>query len=543
VLDFRLLGPLEVVGEDEGLLPLGGAKQRAVLAVLLLRAGEVVSSEFLIEAVWGEEPPRTAATALQNAISALRKMLGPELLLTRPPGYLLAVDREWIDLARFERSVAEARGLEPDERADALRRALELWRGPPLADLAFESFASPEVFRLEEQRLAALEDLLEAELACGRAAVVVPELEALVAQHPLRERLRGELMLSLYHSGRQAEALAAYQDARRTLVEELGLEPGPQLQELHERILRQEVPQPRRAPAAAVEDHFREVAAALFGGRLVVVLGADVSGLAAQLAHTFEYPSDDGTALTRVAQYVALTKGSGPLYDELHALLGSGVVPSAVHRFLAALPPLLRERGAPHLLLVTTSYDLALEQALLEAGEEFDVVSYIASGRHRGSFCHVPPDGGAHPIEVPNEYATELSLERRTVILKLHGGLEREAAREWESFVVTEDDYIDYLAQSGAGRAMPIGLVAKLRRSHFLFLGYGMLDWNLRLVLRRVWGGEGVSYRSWAVLPSARPLEHQFWRSRDVELLEMPLDRYVEGLGRYAGVGAPEVRA
>lgn len=543
MLDFRLLGPLEVVGEDEGLLPLGGAKQRAVLAVLLLRAGEVVSSEFLIEAVWGEEPPRTAATALQNAISALRKMLGPELLLTRPPGYLLAVDREWIDLARFERSVAEARGLEPDERADALRRALELWRGPPLADLAFESFASPEVFRLEEQRLAALEDLLEAELACGRAAVVVPELEALVAQHPLRERLRGELMLSLYHSGRQAEALAAYQDARRTLVEELGLEPGPQLQELHERILRQEVPQPRRAPAAAVEDHFREVAAALFGGRLVVVLGADVSDLAAQLAHTFEYPSDDGTALTRVAQYVALTKGSGPLYDELHALLGSGVVPSAVHRFLAALPPLLRERGAPHLLLVTTSYDLALEQALLEAGEEFDVVSYIASGRHRGSFCHVPPDGGAHPIEVPNEYATELSLERRTVILKLHGGLEREAAREWESFVVTEDDYIDYLAQSGAGRAMPIGLVAKLRRSHFLFLGYGMLDWNLRLVLRRVWGGEGVSYRSWAVLPSARPLEHQFWRSRDVELLEMPLDRYVEGLGRYAGVGAPEVRA
>ena len=543
MLDFRLLGPLEVLSDDGVPLPLGGVKQRAVLAVLLLRAGEVVSSDFLIAAVWGEEPPRTAATSLQNSVSALRKLLGPERLLTRPPGYMLAVEREWIDLVRFERSVAEARGLEPEERAEALRRALELWRGPPLADLAFESFASPEVFRLEELRLAALEDLIEAELACGRAAEVVPELESLVAQHPLRERLRGQQMLALYHSGRQAEALAAYQAARRALVEELGLEPGPQLQELHERILRQEVPQPRAAPAAATEDHFREVAASLLAGRLVVVLGADVADLAARLAHTFEYPSDDRAALTRVAQYVALTKGSGPLYDELHALLDSGVLPSAVHRFLASLPPLLRERGVPHQLLVTTSYDLALEQALLEAGEEFDVVSYVASGRHRGRFCHVPPDGDAHPIELPNEYATELSLERRTVILKLHGGLEREAAREWESFVVTEDDYIDYLAQSNVGGAVPIGLAAKLRRSHFLFLGYGMLDWNLRLVLRRIWGGEGVSYRSWAVQPAARPLERQFWLTRDVELLELPLDRYVEGLGRYAGVGAGEVHA
>ena len=543
MLDFRLLGPLEVVGEDGGPLPLGGAKQRAVLAVLLLRAGEVVSSEFLIDAVWGEEPPRTAATSLQNSISALRKLLGPGRLLTRSPGYVLAVERECIDLARFERSVAEARSLEADERAEVLRRALESWRGPPLADLAFESFASPEVFRLEEQRLAAIEDLLDAELACGHAADVVPELESLVAQHPLRERLRGELMLSLYHSGRQAEALTAYQDARRALVAELGLEPGPQLQELHEQILRHEVPQPRVASGAAVEDHFRQVTDALLAGRLVVVLGTDVADLAARLAHAFEYPSDDGAALTRVAQYVALTKGCGPLYDELHALLGSGVAPSAVHRFLAALPPLLREHGASHLLLVTTSYDLALEQAMLETGEEFDVVSYVASGRHRGGFCHVPPDGGAHLIEVPNEYATELSLERRTVILKLHGGLEQEAAREWESFVVTEDDYIDYLAQSDVGSAVPIGLVAKLRRSHFLFLGYGMLDWNLRLVLRRIWGGEDVSYRSWAVLPAARPLEHQFWRTRDVELLEMPLDRYVEGLGRYAGVGAAEVHA
>jgi hypothetical protein len=133
---------------------------------------------------------------------------------------------------------------------------------------------------------------------------------------------------------------------------------------------------------------------------------------------------------------------------------------------------------------------------------------------------------------------SELSLDRRTVILKLHGGLDRSPARSFESFVVTEDDYIDYLAQTDVGAAIPVALAAKLRRSHFVFLGYGMRDWNLRLVLGRVWGGEGVNYRSWAVLPSPRPLERQLWRTRDVDLLELPLDEYVEALGRYLGVTA-----
>src|SRR5207244_8371118 len=164
----------------------------------------------------------------------------------------------------------------------------------------------------------------------------------------------------------------------------------------------------------------REVAAALLGGRLVPVLGTDVAPLSDRLASRFEYPDDERLELTRVAQYVALMRGSGPLYDELHAMLASGLGPTGLHRFFATLPPILRQRGAPHQLLVTTSYDLALEQAFLDAGEEFDVVSYVAAGRHRGRFSHVRPDGSVRVIDLPNEYATELSLDRRTVILKLH---------------------------------------------------------------------------------------------------------------------------
>ena len=183
---------------------------------------------------------------------------------------------------------------------------------------------------------------------------------------------------------------------------------------------------------------------------------------------------------------------------------------------------------------MTTSYDLALEQALLDAGEEFDVVSYIASGRHRGRFCHLAPDGTAAPIEIPNTYATELSLERRTIILKLHGRFDPSPQREWESFVVTEDDYIEYLGQSDVSMSVPVGLAAKLQRSHFLFLGYTMADWNLRVVLKRLWGDHPLSYRSWAVQPDTKGLEREFWRRLDVDVLQAPLEEYVELLGRHS---------
>jgi hypothetical protein len=217
-----------------------------------------------------------------------------------------------------------------------------------------------------------------------------------------------------------------------------------------------------------------------------------------------QFPAID---LTRISQYVATMQGSGPLYDELHTRFEAAVEPSPLHRFLARLPALLRERGAPHQLIVTTNYDLALERAFEEAGEELDIVSYVATGTHRGRFWHRPPGEPPRPIDVPNTYATELSLERRTILLKLHGAVDPLPEREWESFVITEDDYIDYLGRSELTAVVPVALAAKLRRSHFLFLGYEMADWNLRLILGRIWGDRAVAYGSWAVQPSPSPLE------------------------------------
>src|SRR5947207_8436496 len=189
VLEFRILGPFEVLAADGEPLQLGGQRQRAVLVALLLRANDVVSTDVLVDRLWGENPPRTARTSLQNAISALRPMLGPNVLVTRPPGYRLTVDPEAIDLKRFERLVASARTLEGEERAERLSEALALWRGEPLPEFRFEPFAAEEIFRLEELYLATLQDRIEADLACARFAEVVRELQAPVAQHPDRERL------------------------------------------------------------------------------------------------------------------------------------------------------------------------------------------------------------------------------------------------------------------------------------------------------------------------------------------------------------------
>jgi DNA-binding SARP family transcriptional activator len=215
-------------------------RMRALLAFLLLHANEPVSSDRLIDEVWGPTPAKTAGASLQNYVSRLRKAIGAELLVSQPAGYVLRVDPERFDLARFERLTAEARGAEPRERAEKLRAALALWRGPALEDLAFEPFARDEVGRLEEARLAALEQRIEADLELGSAGELVGELEQLVGEQPLRERFRAQLMLALYRAGRQADALEAYQDARRVLMDELGLEPSEELRALQQAILRQD---------------------------------------------------------------------------------------------------------------------------------------------------------------------------------------------------------------------------------------------------------------------------------------------------------------
>ena len=532
MLEFRILGPLEVL-EGGVPVPLGGRKQRALLALLLVRAPDVVPAERLIEELWGEHPPRTAATSLQNLVSHLRKALGPEVVETRSPGYRMRIDAEQLDLIRFEHLVRVAREAQAAERARLLADALRLWRGTPLADFTYEPFAQNEIRRLEELRLATVEERIAAELELERHAELTSELEALVAAHPQRERLRGQLMLALYRSGRQTEALQAYQDARRMLVDELGIEPGPELQRLNASILRQESSL-ESVRSAQPEDSIGDVVRAILAGRVVPVLGpraecADAPDLVEHLVKAFDYGDRTGE-LTRVSQYIATISGEGPLYDVLHDLYGGELVPGRAHRFLASLPAILRDRGAPHQLIVTTAYDLALEQAFSDAGEEIDVVVYLAAGRNRGKFLHLAPDRSPTVITEPNLYATELSLDRRTVILRLHGRVDRDDGREWESFVITEDDYIGYLAPGELASVIPVGLAARLRRSHFLFLGYALRNWHLRLLLNRLWGDEKVGYRSWSVQPEASALETEFWRRRDVELFELELDDYVTAL-------------
>jgi DNA-binding SARP family transcriptional activator len=243
VLRFRILGPLEV--EQNGhALRLGGKQRQALLAVLLLHANEPVASEQLVEELWGDAPPDTATKIIQNNVSQLRKLLRPGVLLTRGRGYLLRAEPEELDARSFERLADE--GREALARGDArtasatLREGLGLWRGPALADFVYEPFAQSEIGRLEELRLAASEDRIEADLALGRHADLVGELEALVVQHPLRERLRAHLMMALYRSGRQADALEVYKRTRQHLIDELGLEPGPALQRIERAVLAQD---------------------------------------------------------------------------------------------------------------------------------------------------------------------------------------------------------------------------------------------------------------------------------------------------------------
>jgi DNA-binding SARP family transcriptional activator len=536
VLDFRLLGPLEVVGNDGVAVPLGGQKQRALLALLLLNANRVVSTDTLLEVLWDGSPPRTAATSLQNMVSALRKALGREHVVTRPPGYALDVDPRQVDVGRLERLIASAKTTkELEARTELVREALALWRGDPLAEFAYDAFAQAEIARLEELRCALLEARIDAELTAGGHEELVGELEALVALHPLRERLRGQLMLALYRSGRQVEALTAYRNAREALVEELGVEPGPALQRLHAAILRQEAGLEPTVGEAADEDHLAEVVRAATAGRLVLVLGSGANGdgdapddeaLAAHLGSFFDCPAEHRGDLARVAQYVAMTAGIGPLYDELHAALASEFEPGPVHAAIARLPRLLRERGAPLPVLVSTTYDRAVERAFAAADEPLDVVSYLALGRDRGKFLHVPADGEPRVIDLPNAYA-ELPLEKRTVLLKIHGQVDPDG-RGRESFVVSEDDYIGFLSPGDAGGVLPVTLAAKLRRSHFLFLGYGLLAWNLRVFLHRVFAEESPAYRSWAVEEHPRGGERDFWRHRGVDLFDAPLDAYLE---------------
>ncbi len=365
-MEFRILGPLEVHG-DLGAIDVRGTKRRAVLAVLLLQANEAVSAERIAVALWGEDAPAGAVKTVQVHVSRLRKALGDEdLLETTPAGYRLNIEPGELDAARFEQMVDEGRaalaGGRPEEAGAVLRGALALWRGPPLADLAFEPFAQVEIARLEEQQQAAIETRVEADLAAGRHAELVAELRRMVAKHPARERLAGYLMLALYRCGRQSEALEAYHQARQRLDEEAGVEPGDELSALQDAILHHD---PALAMASAealpheldvtsappllgrdselawLQDRWNEARAA--AGRVVVLAG------------------DQGMGKTRLVAELAAhlhTHGTTVLY-------ASGDSPArAVHEVLG------RAAGATRpLLLVLDDADEAGEDVLAAVRE------------------------------------------------------------------------------------------------------------------------------------------------------------------------------
>lgn len=252
--------------------------------------------------------------------------------------------------------------------------------------------------------------------------------------------------------------------------------------------------------------------------------------LAADLASYFEYPETTGD-LMRISQYVDLMAGSAELYRRLHALFDADYPPTALHRLLAAVPKLLRDRDRPGgFVIVTTNYDDALERALVEAGEPFELVFYIADGPDRGRFAHVQADGTPRTIDRPNEY-DGLSVDDCPVIAKLHGAVSR-IDPDQDSYVITEDHYIDYLTRTEISDLMPVQLVSRLKRSHFLFLGYSLEDWDQRVILHRIWTQQRLPYNSWAVQLDPDEIDRKRWERHGVELIHCGLDDYVAGLGR-----------
>jgi SIR2-like domain len=274
------------------------------------------------------------------------------------------------------------------------------------------------------------------------------------------------------------------------------------------------------------------------GGELAVALAADcqypTEGKSVECPHCHEthdvqYPLD----LLKVSQHMTVMTGSGPLYEKLRAVFNADYPPTALHVFLAHLPGLMREshREPRYQLIITTNYDDVLERAFQDAGEPFDLVAYVADGEHRGKFWHQSPDGTNRIVDVANNYE-KVSTEQRTVIMKIHGAVDR-ATAEKDSYVITEDHYIDFLTRTDISGLVPVLLNEKMRKSHFLFLGYGLRDWNLRVILHRIWGERKLSYQSWAVMLNPQALDLRFWSKRDVEILNLMLEDYISGLNSH----------
>jgi DNA-binding SARP family transcriptional activator len=430
VLEFRILGPLEVVGEA-GPIPLAGPKQRATLAILLLNANRVVSVERLADDLYSGAAPVTAVTQVQRQISDLRKALGSASVIeTRSPGYVIRLSAGQLDLDHFQLSAEEAgRALargEARSAADLLREALGLWRGAPLADLAYESFAQTSINRLEELRLAALEQRIDADLALGSHAELVGELEQLVAEHPLQERLRGQLMLALYRSGRQAEALDVYRAARDRLVEELGIEPTPALHRLERAILVQDssLDLEQAAPTPAEPD------------RAVLVLPSDDDRLEDLLAIAEPLARLPARELI-IARLLADENELGRVNAALIARRGALGVPVRTAAFVALEP-------ARDVVRLATTYDVDL--VLLDAPPRLD--------------AEAVPDGLAailegSPADVALLVRARTKLQKRAGVFVPFGGGEH----DWAALELGA-----WLALAAGSRLALVGTKADPRR-------------------------------------------------------------------------------
>ena len=301
-----------------------------------------------------------------------------------------------------------------------------------------------------------------------------------------------------------------------------------------------------------LKEHSERVVKAMIDGRVVPFLGVGInlcgrspnkkwrqgqssylptsSELTKHLQKTFEVPVDKLEDLVQVSQYIADTAGTRRLYEELHKLFGGDFPPTLLHCFFARLPALLRAKaqGPLYQLIVTTNFDDLLERAFEAEREPYDVVSYVAEGEHTGKFVHRAPDDKVYVIEKPNEYHG-LSIDQRTVLLKIHGAIDR-ATPKHDSFVITEDHYINFLMRTDLSNLVPVILAAKLRKSHFLFLGYNLRDWNLRIILHRIWGEQKLTHKSWSIQSNPQELEQRFWTKRDVDVIDVSLEDYITEL-------------
>ena len=313
--------------------------------------------------------------------------------------------------------------------------------------------------------------------------------------------------------------------------------------------------------------HYENVISAILHGEVIPFLGAGVNifgrqeqevympgqylpsarELAAYLAVQYDYKSDDKTNLLRVSQYATVMRGAGSLYNRLGEVFDADYPMNVLHKFFARLPRILKRKGCvrPYQLIVTTNYDDVLETAFRRAKEPFDVVYYMARKPHQGKFRHIPHETSPRDsilIDDPNTY-NQLPFKgptpQRTVILKIHGAVDRVSDRVnrkpdelQDSFVITEDDYINYLAQTDISKLLPVQLKSKLTNSGFLFLGYGLRDWNLRVIMNRIWGEQKLDFASWAIQLKAEELDKKFWSIRKVDLIETRLETYIIELFR-----------